>query len=42
MTIFVPVPKITSFADFNEYLREWCEKDAQRTHYIRKVPIQEL
>ena len=39
---FVPVPKITSFADFNEYLWEWCEKDAQRVHYIRKVPIQEL
>ena len=39
---FVPVPKIAAFADFNEYLWEWCEKDAQRTHYIRKVPIQEL
>ena len=39
---FVPVPKITSFADFNEYLWEWCEKDAQRVHYIHKVPIQEL
>ena len=36
------MPKIASFADFNEYLWEWCEKDAQRTHYIRKVPIQEL
>ena len=34
---FVPVPKNTSFADFNESLWEWCEKDAQRTHYIHKV-----
>ena len=39
---FVPVPKITSFADFNEYLWEWCEKDAQRVHYIHKIPIQDL
>lgn len=34
---FAPVPKITSFADFNESLWEWREKDAQRIHYIHKV-----
>ena len=39
---FVPVPTITSFESFNEYLWQWCEKDAQREHYLRKVPIQEL
>lgn len=39
---FVPVPTITSFEEFNEYLMGWCEKDARRAHYVRKVPIQEL
>ncbi len=40
---FVPVPTITSFEEFNEqYLWNWCEKDAERNHYIHKVPIQEL
>ncbi len=40
---FVPVPTITSFEKFNEeYLWDWCEKDAERCHYIHKVPIQEL
>lgn len=40
---FVPVPTITSFEKFNEeYLWGWCEKDAQRDHYIHKVPILEL
>ena len=39
---FVPVPTITSFEDCNESLWEWCEKDANRLHYKKKVPIQEL
>ena len=39
---FVPVPTMTSFEEFNEWLWEWCEKDAQRLHYKYKVPIQEL
>ena len=39
---FVPVPTITSFEDFNESLWDWCEKDAERTHYKYKVSIQEL
>ena len=39
---FVPVPTITSFEAFNEKLWDWCEKDANRKHYKRLVPIQEL
>ena len=40
---FVPVPTITSFEKFNEdYLWDWCETDAQRDHYIHKIPIQAL
>ena len=39
---FVPVPTVTSFEAFNEWLWEWCEKDAQRLHYKYKIPIQEL
>ena len=39
---FVPVPTITSFEDFNQWLWEWCEQDAQRLHYKYKLPIQEL
>ena len=39
---FVPVPTIVSFEDFNEHLWNWCEEDAERKHYKRKVPIQEL
>lgn len=38
----VPVPTIESFDKFNEYLWEWCEKDAQRLHYKHKVSIQQL
>lgn len=38
----VPVPTITNFEDFSEYLLEWCEKDAERPHYQRKVTIQSL
>lgn len=39
---FVPVPTIASFEDFNQWLWEWCEQDAQRLHYKYKLPIQEL
>ena len=39
---FVPIPTITSFEAFNEQLWAWCAKDAEREHYKRKVPIQEL
>ena len=40
---FVPIPTITSFEEFNEqHLWPWCEKDAERRHYKRKVTIQEL
>ena len=39
---FVPVPTVTSFEAFNEWLWEWCEKDAWRLHYKYKIPIQEL
>ena len=39
---FVPVPTVTSFEAFNEWLWAWCEKDAQRLHYKYKIPIQEL
>lgn len=39
---FVPVPTVETFDSFNEYLWQWCEKDAQRLHYKYKLPIQEL
>lgn len=39
---FVPVPKIESFEAFNEYLWDWCEKDALRQHYKKKELIQDL
>lgn len=40
---FVPIPTITSFEEFNEgYLKDWCEDDAKRLHYIHKIPIQTL
>lgn len=38
----VPIPTIDSFDKFNEYLFDWCEKDAQRKHYKREVTIQSL
>ena len=38
----VPVPTITSFDEFNEYLWQWCEKDANRLHYQRGVTMQSL
>lgn len=39
---FVPIPSISSFEAFNEYLWEWCEKDAERKHYKKNATIQEL
>lgn len=39
---FVPLPTIDSFDSFNQWLWEWCEKDAQRLHYKYKVPLEEL
>jgi glycogen debranching enzyme len=39
---FVPIPTISNFDNFNERLFEWCEKDADRQHYQRKVTIQSL
>lgn len=38
----VPIPTISSYDEFNEYLWSWCEKDAERIHYKHKVQIQEL
>jgi hypothetical protein len=39
---FVPVPTITSFDEFNKYLWDWCEQDAERPHYKHKTAIQYL
>lgn len=39
---FVPVPEIVSFEEFNCRLWDWCEEDAQREHYEKRVPIEEL
>lgn len=39
---FVPMPTIKSFEEFNEKLLEWCEKDAEREHYVQKIPIEEM
>ena len=38
----VPVPTIEDFDVFNKQLFELCEKDAEREHYKRHVPIREL
>ena len=38
----VPVPTIVDFEQFNETLWTICEKDAQRDHYSRHIPIGEL
>lgn len=38
----VPIPTIISFDDFNKALFDWCEKDAERPHYQRKITIQSL
>lgn len=36
---FVSVPTETFFEAFNEWLWEWCEKDARRLHYKYKIPF---
>lgn len=38
----VPVPTITDFGQFNETLWATCEKDEEREHYLRHVPMREL
>lgn len=38
----VPVPTIADFEQFNETLWAVCEKDAQRDHYARHIPMCEL
>lgn len=40
--VFVPMPTIKNFDEFNEKLLEWCEKDARRDHYLQKIPIEEM
>ena len=39
---FVPVPEISSFEEFNEWLWDWCEEDAKREHYQKSETIQDL
>lgn len=38
----VPIPTITDFDDFNEYLFRWCEKDAEKPHYQHGVTEENL
>lgn len=40
--MFVPVPTILDFTQFNQRLFEACEKDAQRRHYIKNTLIETL
>ena len=40
--MFVPVPTILDFSQFNASLYEACETDAKRKHYVKNVPIEEL
>lgn len=40
--MFVPVPTILNFYQFNTHLFEACEKDAKREHYVKKVQIESL
>lgn len=40
--MFVPVPTILDFSQFNQDLFEACNQDAQRDHYVKKVPIESL
>ena len=39
---FVPIPVVADFDAYNAELLERCEKDAEREHYKRHVPIREL
>lgn len=40
--MFVPVPTILDFNQFNKGLFEICEKDAKRNHYVKNVPMKQL
>lgn len=40
--MFVPVPTILDFTRFNQKLFEACEKDAQRNHYVKNIPMETL
>ena len=40
--MFVPIPHITDFAEFNRQLFSASEKDMSRKHYIKEIPIKEL
>lgn len=40
--MFVPVPTILDFSQFNKNLYEACEKDAKRDHYVKKIPMENL
>lgn len=40
--MFVPVPTIPDFEQFNVHLFEVCEKDAARVHYAKEVVIETL
>lgn len=38
----VPYPTITDFKEKNKEMLAWCDKDAQREHYKKERPIEEL
>ncbi len=40
--MFVPVPTILDFEQFNQSLFDACEKDAKRDHYTKKISIESL
>ena len=40
--MFVPVPTILDFSQFNNNLYDACEKDAKRNHYVKNIPIENL
>lgn len=40
--MFVPVPTILDFFQFNQELFEVCNKDAKRNHYVKNVTIESL
>lgn len=40
--LLVPLPTITSFAEFNKELMERCDRCAEKVHYRRHKPIIEL
>ena len=40
--MFVPVPTILDFEQFNRSLFEACDKDAKREHYTKKLSIETL